>query len=541
MHDREFKLQLGIPQEFPRKSQDKSCHYADGLGDCECVKQIFPKASIEDCQFYGRPIEPLAFYLPPFSSINQQKQSQLYNIPMEIRNLIFQFAFTDDGAPPFNCDNEFRRSTSGTIPSVTCACALLQTCKAVYLEAYRLPMLLNGYLAYRTILYYGRPDGSQFNSPSRPDLERIAPWQYALIQRIDLSFQQFSIESRLGTEIELWRPALRHLGAYVSPRYYKSLHSWACHTEPEVASHNFALVPATIENSIKGLKDGDKVTLERWDIEAADDLHDPEYSPIDTYMLMGNFTAAAMVARKLTHFTLRISRTDWWTWEDDPRTTDSDKQLALDPALGGRKPRPLLNDMVALADMRRAGHYPPYDDLPAQRLSGPVTPQDPNAPRTTANHHWYHRPNDGTWGAAIGFMPDLKTFELVLETFSPKKHQLEKVVECARTWKFPLKDTEYELVCDDKIEALQWSLPTDKNEIVSQDDEDTATESDGASEVGGYASQTTKVASEAQEDASEDSNDDLFADGNEPWHQKCTKFEVRVVRFRRQKVGSISR
>jgi hypothetical protein len=89
-------------------------------------------------------VEPLAFYLPPFSNVDQQKQSRLYNIPVEIRNLIFQFAFADDGAPSLNCDNEFRRSTLGTIPSVTCACAFLQTCKAVYLEAYRLPMLLNG-------------------------------------------------------------------------------------------------------------------------------------------------------------------------------------------------------------------------------------------------------------------------------------------------------------------------------------------------------------------------------------------------------------
>jgi hypothetical protein len=362
-----------------------------------------------------------------------------------------------------------------------------------------------------------------------------------LIQRIDLSFQQFAIESRLETEIKLWKPALRHSGAYVSPRYYSSLHSWAAGKEPEVASHNFALVPATIENSVKGLEDGDKVTLERWDVEAVDESHcDPEYSPIDTCMIMGNFTAAAMVARRLTHFTLRISRTDWWTWEDNPRA-NSDKQLALDPSLGGRKPRPLLSDMVALADMRRAGHHPSYDDVPAQKWKGgPISPQDPDDRTIDANHPWYHKPNDGTWGAAIGSMPDLKLFELVLETFSPKKHQLEKVAECAQTWRFPLKDTEYELVCDDQIEALQWSLPADRNEAVPQDDDDTAMESDGASDVGEHASQKTEVASEAQEDASKASDDDLFADGNEPWYQKCTKFEVRVVRFRRNKVESIS-
>ena len=118
------------------------------------------------------------------------------------------------------------------------------------------------------------------------------------------------------------------------------------------------------------------------------------------------------------------SRTDWWTWTDHPNTRENEEQLALDPA-SGKLTRPLLNDMLALATQRRAGQHPQYEE--------------------------------GTWGSIVGMLPDLKTFELILETFLEKKRQLDVVVDCVRTWKFPLKDTQYELVCDGKVEELSWS------------------------------------------------------------------------------------
>ncbi|PVI02297.1 hypothetical protein DM02DRAFT_670600 [Periconia macrospinosa] len=503
MNDREFKLQLGISQEFPRKSSREFCGFSDGVEDCTCIKKG-PDLKIEDCGFYGRPLEPLAFYLPPYSEV-PQKQSQLYTIPKEIRDLIFEYALTDDGVPSFNCDNVFRRSTKGTIAKIDCACALLQTCKAVYLEAYRLPMLLNGYFAYRTKLYYGRHDGSRFNSPSRPDLGRIAPWQYALIQRIDLSLQQASIEERLQTEIHLWQPALRHSGAYGSPRYYNTLQSYAFRKPPEVTTHNFALVPVPIEYS-KDIADGDKVKLHRWDVEMSED---PEHQEMGgKCQVWGKFTAAAMVARKLTRLTLRMSRTDWWTWTDDPNTVDNDKQLALDPACGGRKPRPLLHDMLALANARRDGHHPQYDE-PREEPRG--VPKALEHVRHLLDHTPERDgPRGGTWGAAIGALPDLETFELVLETFLPKKKQLETVVECAKTWRFPLKGTKYELVCDNKIKSMQWSMDIDDKANVMQTSDDHSSRPD----------------------------DDFFPDV--PWLRNCTDFEVRIVRFRRTRVDRSS-
>lgn len=121
---------------------------------------------------------------------------------------------------------------------------------------------------------------------------------------------------------------------------------------------------------------------------------------------------------------------DWWTWTDDPETTDNEEKLALDPACG-RTTRPLVTDMLRLAEQRRNGQHPQYAEGT--------------------------RESDWTWGAAISMLSDLKTFELVLETFSEKRKQLEVVVDCAKTWKFPLNDTQHELSYDGKVEVLTWS------------------------------------------------------------------------------------
>ncbi|KAF2449916.1 hypothetical protein P171DRAFT_428042 [Karstenula rhodostoma CBS 690.94] len=107
--------------------------------------------------------------MPTYSDVHQQKQSPLNRIPKEIRDLIFQYALTDDGVPLPNCDNVFRRGLKGYIPRVDSACTLLQTCKAVYIEAYRLPMQLNGYFEYRGSYGY------YWNCPSRPHFARIIP------------------------------------------------------------------------------------------------------------------------------------------------------------------------------------------------------------------------------------------------------------------------------------------------------------------------------------------------------------------------------
>jgi hypothetical protein len=87
-----------------------------------------------------------------------------------------------------------------------------------------------------------------------------------------------------------------------------------------------------------------------------------------------------------------------------------------------------VTDMLALAAARRSGQHPVYTS---------------------------------TWGATIRALPDLKTLELILETFSVKRCQLDAIVECAKTWKFPLHDTQYELTYDGRVESTKWAKPVD--------------------------------------------------------------------------------
>jgi hypothetical protein len=111
------------------------------------VKNGSGGTELEACAFYGRPTEPLAFYLPPYAEIHQQEQSPLYSVlPKEVRDMVWEFALADDDVPPPDHDNMFRRERSAKVYTVKLdsACPLLQTCKVVYLETYRLPMLVNG-------------------------------------------------------------------------------------------------------------------------------------------------------------------------------------------------------------------------------------------------------------------------------------------------------------------------------------------------------------------------------------------------------------
>ncbi|CBX97803.1 predicted protein [Plenodomus lingam JN3] len=43
-----------------------------------------------------------------------------------------------------------------------------------------------------------------------------------------------------------------------------------------------------------------------------------------------------------------------------------------------------------------------------------------------------------TWGTAIASIPNIQSLELILETFAVEKAQLDAVVECAKTWRFPI-------------------------------------------------------------------------------------------------------
>ena len=104
----------------------------------------------QDCYFYGRPIEPLAFSLRP-SEVDPQAECPLYAVlPKEIRDMIFEYALTYEDACSYGSNHAFiqphvaEENAEENKFKHTIACALLQSCKAVYLETYRLPILING-------------------------------------------------------------------------------------------------------------------------------------------------------------------------------------------------------------------------------------------------------------------------------------------------------------------------------------------------------------------------------------------------------------
>jgi hypothetical protein len=136
------------------------------------------------------------------------------------------------------------------------------------------------------------------------------------------------------------------------------------------------------------------------------------------------------LAKPIVHLTLRILHSNWWTWTDEPNSPNDIHHLGLDPSVGDGTAlplaRPTASRMRALAAERRAGRHPEVV------------------------------PGIG-WASTIGQMPDLKSLELVLEMFRAKQRQLDDVVDAAKTWKFPIADSQWELVWNGEVEMSGWS------------------------------------------------------------------------------------
>lgn len=191
-----------------------------------------------------------------------------------------------------------------------------------------------------------------------------------------------------------------------------------------------------------------------------------------------------------------------------------------------------------------------------------------------------------TWGGVTGTLQDLKIFELILETFSVKKHQLDTVVECAKTWKFPLQDTQYELAYDGRVKSMRWAKSADgdggcaseseprkegddSSSIDESRDHDAQEEASPSNQEGLHDDQESKDinsqngaldeswdAFESVEpswhlkgdngsdfsDSSPVYNRDDYADDwdafpREPWMRTAHEFEVRIVRSRRRRAS----
>lgn len=433
-----------------------------------------------------------------------QDQCPFFTIlPKEIRDMIFEYALIDCTSHPPNSDNKYRRgyqSADGSqhIPPSDIAFGLLLTCRVVYLEVYKLPLLLNPFIVYN----FGHLPSYDV---ARPRFVDLAPWQFALIQRLDISLQQTALEgNRLLEYLETWKAPDRHAGCYIAPRFYQeSRRTYPGHL---VQSFNFGLKRTSeVEHasSEKSSRDGRYITLHN---KSSFYSRNRSTFPIQT-------SAPAMLARPITHLTLRLSRTDWWTWGDHPTEADSAKHLGLDPACGDggwdTDVRPTRSRMHALAAQRRASEF-----------------TNPNNVSTSPTLY------ENTWGAVVAKLPDLKVLELVLETFSRKKGQLVDVVECAKSWSFPLNESSYELIWDGKVEESNYSgEPTkfwngDVEEYYPMDE----SEEEEGEEVEIEEELHTPTSPTADEEAEHEGYH------NNGWVKQDTIYEVRIVRFKRRKI-----
>lgn len=370
-----------------------------------------------DCPFLGSCLEPLAWSLED-QIVSSQGTCPLYStIPVELRNLIWKFALTDCTSNPLERARFFKGSSrsiwspgysdpEAALYRSDIAVNLLQTCRVVYLETYTLPLSLNSYIVQEPSAHL--------------TMMASLPWQFANIQRLDISLQQIALEGNILENTLLgqdrWCPLERHKGVYVAPRQFK-INGRNTDISTPSSSFNFALVPADKEVEQQRLSDVLRTSA----------IPPGEHFPWSSSMRV-------RLAKPLVHLTLRLGCMDWWTWSDHPNNTDVDKQLALDPAAGDGssqpQKRPTSNRMRQLADERRAGRDPLFGDQ--------------------APHH-------STWAKVVGQFPDLQTLELVLETFAEKQQQLENVVECAKTWNFHIDNTQYKLVWNGEVEASRWN------------------------------------------------------------------------------------
>ncbi|OCL07967.1 hypothetical protein AOQ84DRAFT_439882 [Glonium stellatum] len=366
----------------------------DGSGCANCKAT----GTTKSCRFYRKYVQPLAFNLLGGVGVLSQESSPLFSVlPRELRDIIYEYALTDENNHP-NQDQPVRRAQSYSVadlPKPSIAFNLLLTCRAVYLEAYWLPYILNPVIIY-DIQYSPESD------ITRPSISRLAPWQFALVQSLEISMQQTQLEgSAFGKYAEFYKAAERHQGAIVLAQYFD---------REQLQASN--AIPAF---NIFGLKLKNEAVLPHISRSA---------SIPGTYFDKVATNPQPTTAYPLTKLAIRLSRTDWWTWTDAPISTRS--QLGLEPSLGDGSvdTRPTTALMLQLAEARRQGRWGGY-------------------------------PKGPCWGNEVAKFQSLKEFKLILETFAAKKSQLDTVVESAKTWTFPMGE-HHELKFAGGVESSKW-------------------------------------------------------------------------------------
>ncbi|KAI0379632.1 hypothetical protein F5Y04DRAFT_259533 [Hypomontagnella monticulosa] len=322
-------------------------------------------------------------------SINPQSASRFANLPRELRELIWRFALTryEDIDNLYDLDKRFARP--GQAGPLRVAVQLLATCRAIYVEAFLIPFQVNPLVIFDGDFRDIPPNNPLTRSPAEfGRCDRLKWWQFGNISSVELTLQQFNLEGgALERVARIAGTSGRNKG---------------------LEHRGYAAVGVAI---FKPSENRDPIN--------------------DTSSLIEN----PCISRKITHLSIRMSRTDWWGWESPPEYADRfpSEKLRLEPMINvtslAAKPEHSLA-MTRGYEARKAGKEPDFglDDFEKPGRWGPMIEE-----------HW----------------PDLVTLDLVLETFACKRDQLDYVVECAKLWKFPLRDGFY-LAWKGKEETVRW-------------------------------------------------------------------------------------
>ncbi|KAI5860033.1 hypothetical protein GGS23DRAFT_607225 [Durotheca rogersii] len=326
--------------------------------------------------------------------VDPQCLSPLFSkLPRELRELIWQFALTgyENVDKPFGLEQRFTRP--GQAARLRIAVQILLTCRAIYVETYLIPFQANP-----IVVFDGNMGDVPFGNPllrtaSRQLLcDKLRLWQFAQISSVDMTAQQYTLE---GGSLE---------------RVSRLIGTLERHRNLEFCGFNLAgyaqfFKPSGSESSAGESSDAS---------DAGRNMINP------------------LVSRKITHLTLRMNRTDWWTWSTPPEIarSGSEERLRLEPMMNTTVSNPAIRLMTQGNEARKQGQEPDFglDDFE----------------------------KEGRWGPQITtYWPSLETLDLVLETFSCKEDQLDYVVECAKLWTFPLEDS-YVLTWDGNVDKTRW-------------------------------------------------------------------------------------
>ncbi|KAH7308967.1 hypothetical protein B0I35DRAFT_441105 [Stachybotrys elegans] len=209
--------------------------------------------------------------------VHSQEQSPLFRLSPEIREYIYRMVLQTECHPakPYPPGAHiFRPSLTGRLHADT---ALLRTCWSIYLEAWALPSMLTTLIIHQGSAHdrprytkrkrFGRP-GEHERLHLRPGKRffHLQAWQLLLVQRVEMRFQQISLE---GGGMENW---IRHING-------------ARQQANETVQH-LALTDADA-----GLKE---------------------------------FVDRNLSTTGIRELVVRMNRCDWWTWTFDPRNAKAD-------------------------------------------------------------------------------------------------------------------------------------------------------------------------------------------------------------------------